>query len=306
MSITQDQDRAVRCAQDYIAAFKRGEQFSPPSKGIIIDGKPDSMALWVLGKELSACESAVRENIVQLLVELGTTSDPLYPEGAEVIRNHQILEILFSSGFVHPDLGREAAIDALRKRTVKGDLDRFGEIILNSVKTLPTAGSLLLIAKAKPKNAKPYIDSLIQTEAWQDVEELKIAAAALGDTSIEKNYLDELAVAEGTQDAKKFCDALVPLSCIGTLRCLTAISKQLRTPLILTLPGAYMKSVRLNVLEALLYNYPEQPLLYPNNIVEEEDYFAAERFCSTTFGVVYSTPPPPFMTYYGFPKPIRK
>ena len=66
------------------------------------------------------------------------------------------------------------------------------------------------------------------------------------------------------------------------------------------------KSVRLNVLEALLYNFPDQPVLYPNNINSEADYTAAERFCTATLGVVYRNPPPPFLKYRAFPIPLAQ
>ena len=46
----------------------------------------------------------------------------------------------------------------------------------------------------------------------------------------------------------------------------------MRTPLIFDLVGAYKKTVRLNVLEALLYNFPDQFILYPNNIKSDADY----------------------------------
>ncbi len=41
-------------AQDYIDAFRRGEDFVAPSKGVFVDGQPDDAALEVLGRELGA------------------------------------------------------------------------------------------------------------------------------------------------------------------------------------------------------------------------------------------------------------
>ena len=77
--------------------------------------------------------------------------------------------------------------------------------------------------------------------------------------------------------------------------------RRIRSPMTILVPNAYEKSVRLNVLEALLYNFPDQTVLYPNNIISEKDYTAAEEFCTKTLGVTYTTPPPPFMTIRGFP-----
>jgi hypothetical protein len=66
------------------------------------------------------------------------------------------------------------------------------------------------------------------------------------------------------------------------------------------------KSVRLSTLEALLYNFPDQPVLYPNNIIDASAYTAAEQFCIATLGVTFTTPPPPFLTYRPFPIPLGR
>ncbi|MCK7510883.1 MAG: hypothetical protein MZV70_46975 [Desulfobacterales bacterium] len=67
---------------------------------------------------------------------------------------------------------------------------------------------------------------------------------------------------------------------MGTPRSLKALAGLLRSPLVIHVPGLFDKSVRLNVLDALSYNFPDQPVLYANNIITKEDYTAAERFCT--------------------------
>ena len=94
------------------------------------------------------------------------------------------------------------------------------------------------------------------------------------------------------------------LGLIGTPVTLKAVAERLRTPLTTEVPHAFERSDRLSALEALLYNYPNEPVLYPNNIVTEANYQDAERFCEKTFGVTYKTPPPPFMTIRGYPMPV--
>jgi hypothetical protein len=65
-------------------------------------------------------------------------------------------------------------------------------------------------------------------------------------------------------------------------------------------------SARLKVLEALLYNFPDAPVLYPNNINQDSDYRAAEQFCTRTLGVRYEGAPPPFLKYGNTPAPRER
>ncbi|MFO7613395.1 MAG: hypothetical protein R6W71_02015 [Bacteroidales bacterium] len=303
MSNPQEYPNATQSAYNYINAFKLGEPFYPPSEGLIVDEKPDSMALWILGKELAISEPGVREHIVALLVDVGVSSDPLQAEGAEVLRNQQITEILVGSGLVKSDIAREATLDALRKLMTQTDLARYEAEFIKALEKKPTEEMFLLIAKARLPKAKTLVDSLARSQTWKDSPAAKIALAAMGDTEIENGFLDAAETARNESNSQAFIDALGTLSLTGTQRSLIYIANQLRTPLVFEVPGAFRKSVRLNVLEALLYNFPDQPVLYPNNIVEEEDYTAAEEFCTRKLGVTYTTPPPPFMTYEGFPIP---
>src|SRR6185295_10346623 len=96
-----------KSAQDYVAAFQRGEDFTPPSAGVFAGGQPDAAALQILGQELTTASPAVREKIVALLVDMGRRVDPLTPRGADVVRHPQILTILAGPGLAKPDLGRE-------------------------------------------------------------------------------------------------------------------------------------------------------------------------------------------------------
>ncbi len=301
--LTMEKTAMPKNAQDYIAAFNRGEDFTRPLTGLLIAGQPDGAALQVLGQELAIASPTVREKIVALLVELGLQTDPLSPKGAEVLRNQQIIELLAGSGLAKADLGRNAAIEALRKLVTPSNLGRFEEVFVKTLLSAPTEGAFLLVAKAKPRSEIELVDRLARSAKWKEVEAAKIARAALGANDVEDEYL---AAAEAAPDGKAFAKALRPLGLMGTPRSLKAIAERLRTPLTIDVPGAYEKSLRLNVLEALLYNFPDQPVLYPNNILTEADYTAAERFCIRTFGVAYPNPPPPFMTYRGYPSPLPR
>jgi hypothetical protein len=160
------------------------------------------------------------------------------------------------------------------------------------------------VAKAKPPQARELVDRLAASPTWNKTEAVRVARAALGDTKVESEFLTLATKADAASDGKALAAALATLGLVGTPASLKAIAGRLRTPLTIELKGAYIKSVRLSVLEALLYNFPDQPVLYPNRILTERDYLAAEQFCVQTLGTAYNTPEPPFLTYYGYPIPV--
>lgn len=288
-------------AQDYITAFQRGDDFHPPAEGVISGGQPDPAALQILGNELAVASPSVRENIVALLVDVGRRTDTLTPRGADVLRHPQILALLAGPGLAKPDLGREAAADALRKLATARDLGGFEDAFVKTLQDGPTDDIFLLMAKAKPVKAAQLVNSLATAPNWKDVESAKIARAAFGAKNIEDEFLKQAAEAEAAADGKGLATALGSLALIGTPRSLKAVAERLRTPLTISIPGAMEKSARVNVLEALLYNFPDEPVLYPNNVNDDAGYEAAERFCTATLGVAYTTPRPPYLKYRAFP-----
>jgi len=292
-------------AQQYIEAFERGEDFSPPSQGLLLSGTPDPAALQHFERALKQAAPEVTENIVRLLIDLGLAADPTKPRGTEVIRDAKIIEILV--GVVAPPrvgVGREAAVEGLRKLVRPVDLMPSGDVFTRALEFAASDELFLLVAKAKPASAQRVVWQLRQGPTWQDDESAKIAAAALGDAALEHAFIQRLEAAEVAADPRGFAEALGTLALVGTPRSLVAIAERLRTPMTVRIPGAFQKSLRLNVLEALLYHHGDRPELYPNNIITEADYTKAEQFCTQTYGVVYTTPPPPFMTYLGEPIPM--
>ncbi len=291
-----------QAALDYIAAFKQGEDFQAPAKAVYAAGQPDPEALSVLGKALGEEDGNVRENIVYLLVEMGISTDPLTPRGAETLRYPRIIEILVGPGLAKPDLGREAAMEALRKLCTRADLARFDEEFTNALALEPTGEAFMLVAKAKAMKAVELIERLIKLPQWEDLEAAHIARGALGDKEEEKMFLDTAAEAN---DGQTLAVALGPLALMGTELSLRFIGEQLRSPWLIDIPGHMpgrsVQSVRLNVLDALMYNFPEYPELYRNNIHSDEDYRTAERFCMENLGVVYRGAPPPFLKFGNIP-----
>lgn len=291
-----------RRVHDYISAFEKGADFQPPATDLTINGQPEVESLQILAQALDSKPAHVREQIVALLVNLGLRTDPLTPAGAEVLRHKEIIKILVEHALQPADLGREAAMDALRKLVRSEDLAPYGGRFAAELRAAPTQEAFLLVAKAKANSAAGLVDTLVHTPQWANVEAARIAYAALGDTATEDEFL---AREQAASTGQELAIALGTLALIGTDRCLKAIAQRLRSPLIITLPGAFDKSVRLNVLDALRYNYPDQPVLYPNNINDDSDYAAAEQFCTSKLGVVYTADRPPFLTYFGHPIPLR-
>jgi hypothetical protein len=200
-------------------------------------------------------------------------------------------------------------MDALRKLATQPDLAQFEREYTNALGEEPTSEAFLLIAKAKTNRAMEMIERLIKLPKWHDMEEAKIARAALGSTDDEDKFLTIAAAAE-IQGGQSFVRAIGTLGLIGTQRTLRVVGGYLRTPQTIQfpvhVPGAIgVRAIRLNVLEALLYNFPDHPELYPNNINRDDDYRSAEQFCTERLGVTYSQPTPPFLTYGNVPVPIE-
>ena len=192
----QGKEKMPETAQQYIAAFERGEDFSPPALGMLVHGQPDPAALNLLGQQLATAHPRVRENIVHLLVAIGRQSDPLTPKGADVLRNREILVLLSGPGLSKHDLGRVASMDALRKLAMPADLHRMGEVFTRNLQMAPSDDAFLLVAKAKPENARPVVNELALSPAWRNNESAAIAQAALGNATVEATFLSQATKAE--------------------------------------------------------------------------------------------------------------
>lgn len=293
----------VTAAQQYVTAFRSGEAFNRPAKGVTHDGQIDAEALALLSRELEGSAPEVREKIVGLLVDAAVQADPLTRSGAEALRDPQVIAVLAGPGLGRVDVGRDAALDALRKLATPRELARHGTRFVRSLEEAPTSDGFLLVAKAKPQGAQPLVTRLAQLPPHAGTEAARIALAALGAKDIESQFI---AAVQAAADGPALARSVGPLGLIGTLRSLQVVALQLRTPLTIHQIGAFEKSVRLNVLEALYYNFPDQAVLYPNNILNPASYAAAEDFCIKTLGVQYTTPPPPFLTYRGYPIPMPR
>lgn len=288
----------------YIKSFEQGADFSPPSEGLIQNEKIAEEALSILKKHLAEGEIDIRENIVALIIDTSLQIS-LSKNGTEHIDDADVLNVLVYEGMFTNDRVKENILDALRKLTKKKDLLPYHERFIHLLQENISEEILLLIAKAQVSNAKNTVAEIATRNEWQNNESVEIAQAALGEDNITDEYIKKTQIAHDRQQIEKFIEYIGILSLIGTSDALTAISEYMRTPLIIDKVGAYQKSVRLNIMDALRYHFPNQAILYPNNVNDMEDYTTVEQFCIEKFGTYYNQPQPPFMTYFGYPTPIR-
>lgn len=289
-------------AQNYIAAFRRDEDFQRPITGLIINQKIDKRGIETLGRELAIGTPQVREEIVNLLLETDLQANTERHRHG-VLHDQGILKLLSTSGLAKNDLGLNAAASVLRNYSEQKTLTPYGKHYTKTLEYSTNSELLLLIAKAKPSEARTVVEHLSVSPAWQDEESVKIASAALGNTALEDKYIQ---AAKQASDGESLALALHSLGLIGTQRSLKTVASYLRTALKITREGSFERTVRMDALEALAYNFPDQPFLYPNNINSSEDYAVAERFCTTKFGAVFDGAIPDFPSDRIFPVPLPK
>ncbi|MBS1160236.1 MAG: hypothetical protein H6R15_2655 [Proteobacteria bacterium] len=285
-----------KVAQDYIELFKNNKNYSGSPVGIVINYKIDANSLLVLRKGLASENSDVREKIVYLLKDL---DDQTVQKPTSVLKTEQIIEILSVEGLSKYDAARNASINILINWCTQAMLEKYNKYYAKVLETAPGESLFLLIAKAKAIQAKNTVINLHKTERWKSDPYAEIAAAALGDTQIEDKYI---AMAQKAADGDSLTDALSNLKSIGTRRSLQVVASFLRSPLV---SGPLKISLRINALEALSYNFLNEPVLRTYNINSQDDYLAAERFCEETLGVRFEGPLPPFYVDTPLPTPLR-
>ena len=293
----------VEIAERYVEEFKRGNELVRPSHGLLPGGQPDQEALRLLGDNLRNEGAEVRENIVNLLADIGTQSLSLRVTGIEAMTDPGVISQLAQHGLSKTDVARERAMELLRKYCLEASLKNESVHVRRALVEKPTTELLLLVAKAKMLEMKDALEELEKQEEWGNDEALLIAMASLGDTAVTNRFLKELDDANTAADPKEFGRVIRILSLIGTPEILRTVAENMRTPLVLRVVGSYEKTMRFAVLEGLSYNFPVEPVLYPNYIITEEDFREAEEFCERTLGAQYKLPVPAFMTYRGHPEP---
>lgn len=286
----------AKAAHDYIELFRNNKNYSGNPVSIVIDYKIDANALLVLRKGLASENSETRVKIVNLLKDI---DDQTVQKPTNVLKTEQIIEILSVEGLSKYDAARNASINILINWCTQEMLEKYNKYYAKTLETAPGESLFLLIAKAKTIQAKTTVNNLLKTERWKSDPYAEIAAAALGDTKIEDKYI---AMAHKATDGENLADALSNLKSIGTRRSLQVVASFLRSPFV---SGPLKISLRMNALEALSYNFLNEPVLRSYNINSQDDYLAAEKFCEETLGVRFEGPLPPFYVDTPLPTPLQ-
>jgi hypothetical protein len=295
--------QTMSLAEAAIERFRKGERYSPPPSNFLSSGKIVEDELEPFGPALRQESSTVREEIVHLLADLGKRADPLYPRGGQLIRDPKIISLLVDEALLKNDLGRQASLTALQEFVPASLLKPYGKTLAHELESYPDATALLLIAKVKPAEAASTVHALRETPRWSTELSAGIAAAALGDKALETAYVAHFVTAGGAEEKAK---AAHTLGLIGTEPALRELAAALRTDLVIDKPELYFKrSVRVDILEALSYNFPEEVALYPSQVLDDNGYERAEQFCKMRLGVTWKQQRPPYLTIGGYPFPPR-
>jgi len=284
-----------------IDKFRRGEKYQPPPSAFLRGGHLQEEELARFGPALRTESAQVREQIARLLSDLGKRADPLYSIGGQLIRVPQIISMLIKDGLSKADQGREASLSALQEFVPAPLLKPYEKELTSDLETHPSTTAFLLVAKVKPGDAAPVVQRLFATPRWSNELNARVAAAALGDAPIEKEYEDAFIAATIPKEKARLARIL---GLIGTESSLRILAGGLRTGLVINEVTMYKRSVRLDVLEALSYNFPDQPVLYETQINDDSGYARAERFCEERLGVSWNQPRPPYLKIMGYPIPI--
>ena len=295
------ENRYVNEAEKLLEEFRRGAEFSGKAGQLASNGRADRRSISVLAEALRKEPANVREQVVKVLVQLGRETDPLSQSGGQLIRDKEIVKALVSDGLAKTDAARDIALQALQWSVPGGLLEEFGGSLTESLKAAPDETLLLVIAKAKPMWARAVIERLMQHPRWSRAEETRIAKAALGDTALEKEFNQAFLGAEEPREKARLAQVL---GFIGTRAALSTLASEMRTPLVIEMPGVYFKSVRVDIVAALSYNYPELAFLWDNAIQDDSGYEKVERFCEETFGTSWKRSRPPYLTIQGLPSDI--
>lgn len=285
--------------EEQIERFRKGDKILNTDV-FIINGKPDDKALESFVRALRKEKDPVRKQITRLLVNMAQKVDPLYSKGGRLVRDRQIMSILVEEGLAQHGTARGYSFDALHSFVPVELLKEHEGSIVWNVKNRPHSSGLLVIAKGKLSSAISLVEDLVRSLQWGDAENVYIARAALGHKETEKRYIDLFLSTGSPAEKARLAETL---GFIGTPETLRALAKEMRTDLIFVLTGSYRKSVRLNIISALSFNYPDKTFLYDNAILDERGYDRVERFCEETFGIIWEKPRPEFLTIEGFPLP---
>jgi hypothetical protein len=253
---------------------------------------PDAEALDMLASELRLNGSVhVRDQIVKILVSLALQTDPTLG-----IRSRRIVAILLEDGSTRVDGPFMQAMTELAEHANPEILAEFGPTLGRLAAQSPVPDLFLVIAKAKAMDALPAMRNLEKEDRWAKDDRFRIALAALGDKNQEEHFTGRF---RSTTDPKEKVALAGKVSRIGTPTALKVLAMEMRSPLIVSIPGSFEYSVRVEIAKAIQLHYPDKPFL--SAIKTEADYDRVEKFCEQEFGATWSGPRPPFLVFSELP-----
>lgn len=278
----------------------REDRFRGDLSAFVQEGRVRPAALARAAQALREERGEAREEVARLVVALGTETDPLRARGALVVRDPSVVAVLVTDGLLLADPAKDVVLDALRLHVPAPLLAPHTAALLEDLRRAPDASMLLVLARLKPPEGAAALEALLKREpAWEREPETRLARAALGDERLEEELVDAFLAA--TDPERKVALAR-DLGRVASERALRALASELRTDLVVR--EAYTeRSARLDLLEALVPSFLEEPALLPHRILSDEDYGRAEAWAEQRFGIVWERPRPPFMTKHGIPHP---
>jgi hypothetical protein len=283
---------------EQIEKFKDGEKFRGKVSSGIAGEELTEEDIRPAAVALKYDTGHVAMQSARMLVQLGFQRDPLFQEGIRILRDELILDTLLKNGLSERGPLADYILEAVRKYTPPEHISGRGKLFLDMLESEPDQTLLLIIAKGKVAGAAKILNREEIRSRCSGWEEYRIALAAMGDEELESSYINEFMQAG---DPEKKASLAAVLGRIGTREALTALAKEVRTGLVIEMPNVMRKSVRLDIISALGYNFPDRKFLYDNAITGDEDYARVEEFCRENFGVSWDTERPDFLTVQGFP-----
>lgn len=271
--------------QQEIQKLREGNEFAGDVRPFTV---PDAEALDQFASELRQSGSIhVRNQIVRILVALAKHGDPNHR-----IQDRRIISILLDDGSVHPDGAFMQAMAELAEHSTAQALGEYDPTLGRLADKSPVPDLFLVVAKAKATAALPAMRKLQQEERWARDDRFRIALAALGDKSQEEYFTQRF---RNTSDAREKTALAEKVSKIGTRSAVQSLAEEMRSSLVVSIPGSFEFSVRVEIAKALGSHYPDKA--YLSVVKTEADYERIEKFCEEEFGVKWSSPRPPFLTY---------
>ncbi len=294
----QDDNAMMQQVEEQIARFRRGEKYRGRAEEFLASGRVDAGAIRRLATVMQTERPPAGLASAQLLAAIGRAADPLHPRGARLIREPVVVAALIESGLSSAPEVRDFVLETLVHETPAESLAPHRAVLTQYALANPGEAAFLVIAKAKPREKAAELLTLCRAPQQAHSRAARIARAALGEAEIEQALIREFTQADQPRAKAELAETLGHVATDAALRALAA---ELRTDLVIEIPGALRRSVRLDIIAALCRAFPDQTMLQDNAIVDDGGYARVEKFCEEKFGTTWTRPRPPFLTVRGFP-----